>query len=223
MKQFTIIVFITLVNSSLWSQTNIGATLASSKSDQHMETLWFQYQLNSRFSFGAQYRNSGINYRFINAIAIEEGNAQFFGATLGYRIYQSDQIRLDFNFTTSYRMLTLESHESLPSRTGGLEFDPNFITSLKVNDKTNFHSGVMFRMTSQLAPEAIGDEQFFSAILLNALSYQVGINTLALRAYYGPMAGASGDTEKFYWQASVGFQHNFGLKAKDQTFTYFNF
>jgi len=221
MNQIIQTIMACLLASTLCAQSNIGSSIGRSKSDQHVETIWLQHQVSDQFSLGVQYRNSGIKYRFVNAIAIENGNAQFFGATLGYRIYSREEFRLDFNLTASYRMISRNSTEGLPSNTGGLEFDPNIIFGLKVSEQVNFRSGALFRMTSQISPELISDEQFFSAILLNGLSYNLGRNSLAVRNSLGPMAGASGDTEKFFWQASLGFQHNFG--GRGQSLSFFNF
>ncbi len=191
------------------AQSMIGLTAATSKSDNHMETFWYQQQIFNRFSLGLQIRNSDVKYRFIDAKAIKNGNAFFAGLTLGFKIKEQEDYRLDFNLTTSYRRLKNKGNEQLPQFTDGIEIDPNLLFSLKTGRRIVFHTGIMLRTAVQLNPEAIPDEQLPSAILLNGLSYQLNQSALTLRTYAGPMNGAGGDTEKFFWQVSLGYQYTF--------------
>ena len=198
------------------AQSNFGLSVATSKNDNHMETVWYQHQLSSRFSVGIQLRNSDVRYRFVNARAIEKGNTVFAGLTLGYKIAYSENFRLDANLTTSYRYLENEENTSLPKITGGLEIDPNIILSLKLRENLFYHTGAMLRTTFQISPESIGDEQLPSAIILNGISLQKKSNTFSLRTYVGPMNGATGDTEKFFWQVSLGYQYSLNFKETKQ-------
>ncbi|MEN0049042.1 MAG: hypothetical protein AAF806_18400, partial [Bacteroidota bacterium] len=59
-------------------------------------------------------------------------------------------------------------------------------------------------------------EQLPSAIILNSLSYQLNAQTLSLKTYVGPMNGASGDTEKFFWQFALSYQYNLNQKGQGQ-------
>jgi hypothetical protein len=181
-----------------------------------METLWYQHQLSNRFSVGLQVRNSDVKYRFVNARAIEKGNTMFAGLVLGFKIKENEKYRLDFNLTTSYRRLENEEQEinNLPQFTTGIEIDPNLLFSLKANQRWLFHTGVMLRTATQVEPESVSDEQLPSAIVLNGLSYQINQSSLTLRTYAGPMNGAGGDTGKFFWQVSLGYQYTFSGKSQ---------
>lgn len=216
LTKFTFMAICLLCYCETNAQSNFGLAVASSKNDNHMETVWYQHQLSSRFSAGIQLRNSDVRYRFVNARAIENGNTFFAGITLGYKIAHSENYRLDANLTTSYRYLENEKNPSLPQITGGLEMDPNLILSLRLKENLCYHSGALLRTTSQISPESIGDEQLPSAILLNGFSLQKKSSTFSLRTYVGPMNGASGDTEKFFWQVSVGYQFNLKFKESKQ-------
>ena len=186
-----------------------------------METVWYQHQLSPLLSIGLQLRNSDVKYRFVNARAIDRGNTIFAGLTLGFRIREREKHRLDFNLTTSYRRLENEELEELPQFTDGIEIDPNLIFSLKARQRFIFHTGIMLRAATQLGPESISDEQLPSAILLNGLSYRINQSSLTLRTYVGPMNGAGGDTEKFFWQVSVGYQYTFGKQVSPIPFINF--
>lgn len=222
-KQILLSVIALLFAVQSYGQSYLGLSLATSKNDEHIETLWYQQQINKRFSAGIQVRYSDIRYRFVNARAIETGNTLFLGAVLGFNLKQSEKYRLDFNLTASYRFLNNEESPELPSSTRGLELDPNFIFGLSLSDRFLFHTGAMFRTAMQFGEEPIRDEQLpYSAIILNALSWQKGKNTMSLRTYSGPMNGATGDTEKFFWQVSLGYQYSFTSK-QDTSIPFFNF
>lgn len=203
------------------AQSHFGFSVATSKNDQHMETLWYQNQISQHFSLGVQLRYSGIRYRFVNARAIENGSTAFVGAVLGFNLKKTEKYRLDFNLTSSYRYLNNEEKPELPESTNGLEIDPNFIFGIKVTDNVFFHSGAMLRAAMQFGDEPINDEQLPSAIVLNGLSIQKNAHTFSLRTYVGPMNGATGDTEKFFWQFSLGYQYN--LNGSANAIPFFNF
>ena len=159
---------------------------------------------------------SDVKYRFVNARAIEKGNTVFAGLVLSFKIKEREAYRLDFNLTTSYRRLENEDQEinNLPRFTDGIEIDPNLLFSLKARQHLLFHTGVMFRTVTQVGPEPVPDEQLPSAIVLNGLSYQINQSLLTLRTYAGPMNGAGGDTGKFFWQVSLGYQYIFSGKSQ---------
>jgi hypothetical protein len=207
----------------LQAQSYLGLSVSTSKNDNHMETIWYQNQISERFSAGIQLRYSGIKYRFVNARAIKYGNTVFIGGVLGFKLKQSEKYRLDFNLTASYRYLNNDENTDLPSSANGLELDPNIVFGLRISDNFRFHSGAMFRTAMQFGEEAIMDEQLpYSAIILNGLSFHKNGNTFSLRTYSGPMNGATGDTEKFFWQFSLGYQHSFGA-TENNYLTFFNF
>lgn len=210
-KQYVALLMLTCTGIALQAQSYLGLSVGTSKNDNHLETLWFQHQVSERFSLGLQLRYSGIGYRFVNARAIEDGSTVFAGAVLGFNIKQSEKCRLDFNLTTSYRYLSNDENPELPSSTNGLELDPNIILGLRLSDRFLFHTGAMFRAAMQFGEEPIYDEQMpVSAIVLNGFSYQKDNSAYSLRVYAGPMSGATGDTEKFFWQVSLGYQYAFG-------------
>ncbi|MEM1321995.1 MAG: hypothetical protein AAGG75_17175 [Bacteroidota bacterium] len=187
-----------------------------------METIWFQHQVSERFSAGIQLRYSGIRYRFVNAIAIEDGSTTFAGLVLGFNLRKFERSRLDFNLTASYRYISNDDNAELPSSTNGLELDPNFIFGLQLSENLFFHSGIMLRTAMQFGDEPINDEQQPSTIVLNGLSIQKTKHLFSLRTYAGPMTGATGDTEKFFWQLSLGYQYNLGSPTNG-TLPFFNF
>ena len=222
-KLFLMVFFLSFLGMQIQAQSYFGVSVGTSKNDNHIETLWYQNQLSERFNAGLQLRFSRIKYRFVNARAIEDGSTIFVGGVLGYNIKQSEKYRLDFNLTASYRYLSNDENAELPSSTNGLELDPNFIFGIRLSDNILFHSGAMFRTAMQFGDEPINNEQTpTSAIVLNGITLHKGKNMYTLRTYAGPMTGATGDTEKFFWQLSLGYQYAFGT-VPNNALPFFNF
>lgn len=203
------------------SQSVAGLSIGISNNDDHIETMWFQHQLTNRFSAGVQVRYSQIRYRFVDAIAITDGSTVFGGLVLGFKLKETENYHLNFNLTTNYRYLSNDENLELAESTNGLELDPNVILDLNLSDKLKLHTGAMLRTAMQFGETPILDEQMSSAIVLAALSYTINNHSIALRAYTGPMNGATGDTMKYFNQLSLGYQFSFGQEPKQ--FSFFNF
>ncbi|MGJ3236740.1 hypothetical protein [Marivirga sp.] len=203
------------------SQSVAGLSIGISNNDKHIETVWFQHQLTNRFSAGVQVRYSQIKYRFVDAIAISDGSTAFGGLVLGFKLKETDNFRLNFNLTSSYRYLSNDENPDLAESTNGLELDPNMLLDLKLSEKLKLHTGAMLRTAIQFGETPILDEQMPSAIILAGLSYTVNNHSIALRTYTGPMNGATGDTMKYFNQISLGYQFSFGQPSSP--FSFFNF
>jgi hypothetical protein len=203
------------------AQSHAGFSLGTNSNDNHIETLWFQHQLTNRFSVGVQMRYSQIRYRFVDAIAITDGSTAFGGIVLGFKLKETEKYRLNFNLTSSYRYLSNDENPNLAESTNGLELDPNILLDLKLSDKIKLHTGAMLRTAMQFGDTPILDEQMPSAIVLAGLSYTMNSHSFALRAYTGPMNGATGDSQKYFNQISLGYQFSFGKQTGP--FSFFNF
>lgn len=221
LKQTLFIAFILIGTSEAKSQSFAGLSVGSSDNDNHIETVWFQHQLTNRFSAGLQLRYSQIRYRFVDAIAINNGSTVFGGVVLGFKLKESEKYRLSFNLTSSYRYLSNDERPDLVESTRGLEIDPNILLDLKISDRIKLHTGAMLRTAMQFGDTPILDEQLPSAIVLAGISYSKNNHSIALRAYTGPMNGASGDSMKYFNQISLGYQFSFGEHSSQ--FSFFNF
>ncbi|MEZ4828157.1 MAG: hypothetical protein R3C61_18010 [Bacteroidia bacterium] len=212
MKRLFLTTTLLALSLSGFSQSNFGFSVGTSKSDHYLGSIWYQHPISNRFSIGLNFRYCDFKYRFVNAIAINSGKTVFTGLVIGYKIAETENFRLDFNLTSSYRYLENQENITLPSKTIGLEFDPNILMTLRMNDKILYHTGAMLRTSIQLKPEVIGNEQQPSGIVLNGISLKSNSALYTLRTYAGPMSGATGDTEKFFWMVSVGCQFNIPSK-----------
>ncbi|HKK74571.1 MAG TPA: hypothetical protein VJ953_05845 [Saprospiraceae bacterium] len=221
LKKILFLVFILLGISQAKSQSFAGLSIGVSNNDNHIETVWFQHQLTDRFSAGVQLRYSQIRYRFVDAIAITDGSTVFGGLVFGFKIKEAEKYRLNFNLTSSYRYLSNDENPDLAESTNGLELDPNILLDLKLSDAIKLHTGAMLRTAMQFGETPILDEQMPSAIVLAGISYSLNNHSIALRAYTGPMNGATGDSMKYFNQISIGYQFSFGKQSGP--FSFFNF
>lgn len=221
LKKALFILFVFLGTLEAKSQSFAGLSVGTSNNDNHIETVWFQHQFTGRFSAGVQLRYSQIRYRFVDAIAINDGSSVFGGVVLGFKIKETAKYRLNFNLTSSYRYLSNDENPDLPESTNGLELDPNILFDLKLTDKINLYTGAMLRTAMQFGETPILDEQMPSAIVVAGISYSTNNHSIALRAYTGPMNGATGDSMKYFNQISLGYQFSFGEQSS--SFSFFNF
>ncbi|MDB4104712.1 hypothetical protein N9545_04225 [Salibacteraceae bacterium] len=221
LKKTLFIAFVLLGTLEAKSQSFAGLSIGSSNNDNHIETVWFQHQLTDRFSAGVQLRYSQIRYRFVDAIAINDGSTAFGGLVLGFKLKETEKYRLNFNLTSSYRYLSNDERADLAESTNGLELDPNILLDIKLSNRIKLHTGAMLRTAMQFGDTPILDEQMPSAIVVAGLSYSVNNHSIALRAYTGPMNGATGDSMKYFNQVSLGYQFSFGEQSSQ--FSFFNF
>lgn len=221
LKKALFIAFVLLGILEAKSQSFAGISVGSSNNDNHIETIWFQHQLTDRFSAGVQVRYSQIRYRFVDAIAINDGSTVFGGLVLGFKLKETENYSLNFNLTSSYRYLSNDERPDLAESTNGLELDPNILLDLKLSNRIKLHTGAMFRTAMQFGDAPILDEQLPSAVVLAGLCYCVNNHCFAIRAYTGPMNGANGDSMKYFNQISLGYQFSFGKQSSQ--FSFFNF
>lgn len=198
-----------LLCSTLMGQSYLGFSAGFSKSDRHTESLWFQQQFTDQFSAGLRLSYGSLQYRFIDAKAITEGHVIHVGIPLGFKLAEGDRFRIDVQLNPSYRRISPISESSLAA-SSAIELDPNLIIGFPIREGFFLHTGLMLRTVFQIDPSPTMNEQFPSAILLNSFSYLAKSTLFSLWTYYGPMSGAGGDTEKFFWQISLGVQRMLG-------------
>ncbi|MEM7371850.1 MAG: hypothetical protein AAF587_24765 [Bacteroidota bacterium] len=221
MRIYIIMTFLASWTSLTIAQSTIGLYIGTSKSDLHTESIWYQHQMSETFHLGIQLTYGQAQYRFIQAKSVTEGSVITAGMPMGWRLISKETYRLDVNLRPSLRWFNAGA-EYDPSSSLALELDPSISAGLRLNEHLLFHTGVMLRTVFELSPGPVLSEQLPSSILLNALSFQKHSSLISLRTYYGPMSGAGGDTEKFFWQVSIGIQRQLGA-SDDSAIPFFTF
>ncbi len=197
---------------SVRAQVMIDLTYGGSKSDYLFTTVSLNWQASDTWRFGASIQNSDYRYRFIDARQVSNGYAGTFRLLAAARLAENEVLRLDGYLKPGFRFIAAPDDD--PQEFENYEFrnssavvlDPGLLVTLKYWEKLWLHTGVNLHMAAQIRPEAIL-EQYPSSFLMAGGSYALGRRwTLMAQAMAGPASGAGGDTEKFYWETSIGLR-----------------
>ncbi len=213
MKQLLLGVLILLGYRSTFAQIQTDLFFGSSKADQSFVTLRASSMVNEGIRVGVSYQFSNYRYRFVDARPVSDGVAHTFRVLLLGRIAESDLLRLDGFLQPGYRLLNVDPSVEQDfnynfQSAQALILEPGLLVTLKASEKLNFHTGANMHMAWQVAPEALF-EQFPSARILAGASYQVSDRwAVFTTTQTGPMSGAMGDSEKFFWQLALGLRYS---------------
>ncbi|MEM9984544.1 MAG: hypothetical protein AAF804_05550 [Bacteroidota bacterium] len=210
--------------SSAFAQIQTDLLVGSSKADNSFVTLRASGMVSEGIRLGASYQFSNYRYRFVDARPVSDGVAHTLRFILVGRLAESNLLRLDGFLQPGFRLLTID-----PSVVQDFSYDfqagqaiilePGLVVTLKASDRLNFHTGVNTHMAFQTSPEALF-EQFPSAQILAGASYRVTERWAVFSSTQtGPMAGAMGDSEKFFWQLALGLRYSLSpLSSSTQIF-----
>jgi hypothetical protein len=195
------------------AQVLVDVTLGTSKSDYSYGTLGVSWQPSDTWRLGASVQNSDYRYRFIDARQVSNGYAGTVRLLAAARIAENENLRFDFFVKPGVRfILAPDEAQKIENysfeNSTALVLDPGFLVTLKYWDKLWLHTGVNLHMAAQIRPEFIF-EQYPSGYLVAGGSYALGEKwTLMAQGTAGPTVGAGGDTEKFFWQTSIGLRYS---------------
>lgn len=215
MKQLWLVGFwiFSLSASAQWSVDIQGG---SSKQDYQNWILRGTIQLSERTTVSIESKNSDYRYRFIDARRVERGYSGQLSLSLAYRLHETEHLRLEGFLKPGIRYINFNEDDPQPfefysfSDSYALTFQPGLIVSIKSTDKLWLHTGINLFTSFQISPATLY-EQFPSSLLLAGFSQQLGEQwVLFSNNMAGPASGASGDTEKFYWETNLGLRWCFG-------------
>jgi hypothetical protein len=196
--------------SPVFGQLDLDFNAGTSKADFAFSNVRLSGELKAGLRLGASLELANYRYRFIDARPVSDGFAGTLRLLLVGKLAEKGRLRLDGFLKPGYRYLNPNEanqeffHDFQPSHAFILE--PGVLVTIKANEKWNFHTGVNMHMAWQLSPEPIF-EQFPSSRLLAGSSYRLHDRwALFATSQVGPMSGASGDSEKFFWQMAVGLR-----------------
>ncbi len=195
------------------AQVMVDLQTGTSKSDYSFGTLGLSWQATDAWRFGVSLQNSDYRYRFIDARKVSNGYAGTYSLLAAGRIAENDVFRFDFFFKPGIRIMSSPDedpekpflYDFKPST--ALVLDPGFLVTMKYWNRLWLHTGINLHTVAQIKPTALL-EQYPSSFLMAGASYQAGKHwTILAQAMAGPASGAGGDTEKFFWQTSVGLRY----------------
>ncbi len=206
------------ISSKNYGQNMLDISVGSSNSDYVFTTLAFRKQVSERFRIGLEVQAGSIRYRFIEAKPIREGYSTTISVPILYKLYETDNIRLDLYTRVGVRFQGVidpdgndERDETLTST--AINFEPGLMVSIPISEKWLIHSGITFPNFFELSPTFIF-ENHVSAITAG-FSYKASENKVFfLKGLTGGAAGADGDSQKYSWSAQAGVRFLLGSKSK---------
>ncbi len=217
MKNVLLLLLFIPLTWQLKAQTDLDLTFGASKADYSVTVIRATHKVNDGLRLGASYQFSDYRYRFINARPVSDGFAGTARLILVGRLAESDNIRLDGFLNPGFRIVQLPDDDPQPFENYSFEeagqaitLDPGLLITIMASEKLAFHTGFNMHMAFQTSPEPLF-EQFPSVRIKAGASYRLG-NSWALftSGETGPMSGASGDSEKYFWQIAFGLRYRLG-------------
>jgi hypothetical protein len=212
-----IVLSVLLFASKISAQSMVDFSVGTSRQDAVFANLAYRYQVSEKFRIGVEAQFGSPSYRFIDAKLIKKGTASTISVPLTLRIYEKEQIRLDFYSKIGLRFLSTDEID-LGNKLGGdrsstaMVFEPGLLVTVKLSDELNLQSGLTLPTIFQVSPSSLL-ENLYPLLIHLSLNKQIGSNkTLFVKTAFGSATGGSGDTQKFNTSVQAGIRLNFGKK-----------
>jgi hypothetical protein len=199
------------------AQSMLDVSVGTSHQDNFFTNLAYRYQVSDKFRIGFEAQYGAPKYRFVEAKPIREGYSGTVSVPLTLRLYEKEQIRLDFYSKVGMRFQGIldpdknDKRDSILNSTA-FAFEPGLLVTVMLNEKVNFQSGVTFPVLFQTSPSSIFENVYPGMIHLG-LNYKSSEKRIVFaKALFGGATGGDGDTQKFGWSLQAGFRFNFGQK-----------
>jgi hypothetical protein len=199
------------------AQSMFDVSVGTSHQDNFFTNIAYRYQVSDKFRIGFEAQYGAPKYRFVEAKPIREGYSGMISVPLTLRLYEKEQIRLDFYTKVGMRFQGIldpdknDKRDSILNSTA-FAFEPGLLVTVMVNEKLNFQSGITFPVLFQTSPSSIFENVYPGMIHLG-VNYKLSEKrTVFAKTLFGGATGGDGDTQKFGWSLQAGFRFNFGQK-----------
>jgi hypothetical protein len=199
------------------AQSMVDLSVGTSHQDNFFTNIAYRYQVSEKFRIGFEAQYGAPKYRFVEAKPIREGYSGTISIPLTLRLYEKEQIRLDFYTKVGMRFQGIldpdknDKRDSILNSTA-FAFEPGLLVTVMVNEKLNFQSGVTFPVLFQTSPSSIFENVYPGMIHLGVNYKSSEKRTVFVKTLFGGATGGDGDTQKFGWSLQAGLRFNFGQK-----------
>jgi hypothetical protein len=207
-----------LFKQELSAQSMLDVSVGTSLQDNFFTTVAYRYQVSDKFRIGLEAQFGSTKYRLMQAKAITRGSVSTISVPLTLRLYEKEQLRLDFYTKVGMRFQSLsnpttqEVKDSLDNSTAFI-FEGGLLVTVKLSEKLNLQSGVTFPVAFQTSPSAIF-ENVYPGMLHLGFNYKSSEkSTVFAKSLVGGGLGGNGDTQKLGWSLQGGVRFNFGQKS----------
>jgi hypothetical protein len=215
--QGLIVLSILLFADRMAAQSMVDISVGTSHQDNFFTNIAYRYQVSEKFRIGFEAQYGAPKYRFVEAKPIREGYSGTVSVPLTLRLYEKEQIRLDFYTKVGMRFQGIldpdknDKRDSILNSTA-FAFEPGLLVTVMVNEKLNFQSGITFPVLFQTSPSSIFENVYPGMIHLGVNYKSSEKRTVFVKTLFGGATGGDGDTQKFGWSLQAGLRFNFGQK-----------
>jgi hypothetical protein len=215
--QGLIVLSILLFADKIAAQSMVDISVGTSHQDNFFTNIAYRYQVSEKFRIGFEAQYGAPKYRFVEAKPIREGYSGTISIPLTLRLYEKEQIRLDFYTKVGMRFQGIldpdknDKRDSILNSTA-FAFEPGLLVTVMVNEKLNFQSGITFPVLFQTSPSSIFENVYPGMIHLGVNYMSSEKRTVFVKTLFGGATGGDGDTQKFGWSLQAGLRFNFGQK-----------
>jgi hypothetical protein len=212
-----IVLSILLFADRIAAQSMVDISVGTSHQDNFFTNVAYRYQVSDKFRIGFEAQYGAPKYRFVEAKPIREGYSGTVSVPLTLRLYEKEQIRLDFYTKVGMRFQGIldpdknDKRDSILNSTA-FAFEPGLLVTVMVNEKLNFQSGITFPVLFQTSPSSIFENVYPGMIHLGLNYKSSEKRTVFVKTLFGGATGGDGDTQKFGWSLQAGLRFNFGQK-----------
>jgi hypothetical protein len=212
-----IVLSILLFADKIAAQSMVDISVGTSHQDNFFTNIAYRYQVSEKFRIGFEAQYGAPKYRFVEAKPIREGYSGTISIPLTLRLYEKEQIRLDFYTKVGMRFQGIldpdknDKRDSILNSTA-FAFEPGLLVTVMVNEKLNFQSGITFPVLFQTSPSSIFENVYPGMIHLGVNYKSSEKRTVFVKTLFGGATGGDGDTQKFGWSLQAGLRFNFGQK-----------
>jgi hypothetical protein len=213
-----IVLSILLFADRIAAQSMVDISVGTSHQDNFFTNIAYRYQVSEKFRIGFEAQYGAPKYRFVEAKPIREGYSGTISIPLTLRLYEKEQIRLDFYTKVGMRFQGIldpdknDKRDSILNSTA-FAFEPGLLVTVMVNEKLNFQSGITFPVLFQTSPSSIFENVYPGMIHLGVNYKSSEKRTVFVKTLFGGATGGDGDTQKFGWSLQAGLRFNFGQKS----------
>jgi opacity protein-like surface antigen len=206
-----------LIGGSVSAQNLIDVSVGTSHQDNAFTNIAFRRSVSDKFRIGIEVTLGSTKYRMVDAKPVTTGSATSFAIPLSLKMYQKDQVRLDFYTKVGVRLHSApDPNENNPldsaKSSTAFSFEPGLLFTVKLAEKLNFQSALTFPLAYQFMPSPIF-ENIYPGMLHFGSNYKVTrSSTLFAKTNFGAALGGSGDTQKFGWSINAGLRFALGEK-----------
>lgn len=223
MKQLFMVLLALASSQFIHAQSFLDLAFGASRTDYQHWNLRASTSVGDRWQLGIEFQAFDYRYRFIDARPVTDGFAGQVRGFTAFKIAESDRLRFDAFLKPGVRYIQAPDgpqpfDQYAFQNSWAVTVDPGLVVTWQAFDKLSLHTGVNARTVIQVQPLALAEQLPSSLILFGGIYALAPRWSLFAAGNTGPMNGASGDSQKYNWEASFGIRFSIATSPNNQFF-----